>query len=279
MNASLKTVALAAFALTVGLTSCNRQDSFAPETRALGVDESVVDLADRHMEGPVDAMTLRHGGGTPCGGESPFVPECVTVTDSGEGAYPRTLTLEFGEGCEGPNGMPRSGVIEIVVTGDLGTEIGATRTATFDGFQVGNVTMTGTRVLTFEGENEDGLPTYSQNHDVTVSRNGHTLTRTYAGTLTWLEGFDTEPCDDNVVQRDGVATHETSGAWGGSTRTLDAVVHSRPCGYPNSGTVTVDRPQHDVVIDFGDGECDNLATVTRNGNTYILNLDTHEIEG
>jgi hypothetical protein len=57
------------------------------------------------------------------------------------------------------------------------------------------------------------------------------------------------------------------------------VVHSRPCGYPISGTVTVDRPVHEIVIDFGDGECDNLATITRNGNTYILNLDTHEIEG
>jgi hypothetical protein len=32
-----------------------------------------------------------------------------------------------------------------------------------------------------------------------------------------------------------------------------------------------------VHIDYGDGTCDNLATVTRGNQTFLLNLDTHEL--
>ena len=270
---------LASFLVAAFLSSCNREDAQTPETRALASDESVVDFANRHLEGPVDALTMRQNGNGPCGFNSPYLPECVTVTDSGEDVYPRTLTLDFGDGCTGPGGVTRSGVIEVVLTGDM-SEIGSVRTTTFDNFQVHNMTLTGTREITNVGPNdEENQAMFAQDHTMTITRNEHTVNRTNVGTLAWLEGFDTDDCEDNIVERNGVATHETTSGWGSSTRTLDAIVHSRPCGYPISGTVTVDRPQHDVVIDFGDGECDNLATLTRNGNTYTLNLDTHEIEG
>ena len=268
-----------AAALALGLAACQKAYDLSPETRALGVDDSLVKMADRHLDGPVDAFTMRNMQDGPCGQESPFVPECVTVTDSGEGVYPRTILLDFGDGCTGPGGVTRTGTLEIVLTGDLHTEVGASRTVTFSEYGVGNMTLSGTRVLTFDGANDAGQPTYSQQHDFTLTRNGHVVERRYTGTLTWLDGFDTEACDDNVVQRDGVATHVANNAWGTTTRTIDAVVFDRPCGYPVSGTITVDRPVHDVVIDFGDGTCDNLATVTRNGNTVVIDLDTHEVVG
>ena len=183
--------------------------------------------------------------------DGPYLPECVTVTDSGEDDYPRTLTLDFGEGCTGPGGVTRSGIIEIVLTGDM-SDIGSVRTTTFDNFQVHNMTLTGTRIFTNVGPNdEENQAMVGQDHAMTLTRNNHTVTRTYVGTLAWLEGFDTEDCDDNVVERNGVATHETTSGWGSSTRTLDAVVHG-PLRLPISGTVTVDRPLHDIILDFGD---------------------------
>jgi hypothetical protein len=266
--------------LALGLASCQKQSDNTPETRALAADDSMVDFADRAIEGPADALTMRSSQFGPCGqGSSPFLPACVTITDSGEGVYPRTLTLDFGDGCTGPGGWTRSGVIDIVVTGDLREDVGASRTITFTDYTAGPVTMFGTRTLTFLGDNAEGQPSYAQHHDFNIQRNGHTVHRLYDGTLAWLEGFDTDDCDDNVVQRDGLATHSANNAWGTTTRTIEAVVHDRPCGYPVSGTITVDRPMHDVVIDFGDGTCDNLATVTRNGNTVIIDLDTHDVVG
>jgi hypothetical protein len=44
-----------------------------------------------------------------------------------------------------------------------------------------------------------------------------------------------------------------------------------------SGTTHIERPGPDVHIDYGDGTCDNLATVTRGNQTFLLNLDTHEL--
>ena len=267
------------FSIMVVLASCNRDDSGQPETRAMASDESIADFADRHLEGPVDAMTMRQGGAAPCGISSPYLSECVIITDSGEDVFPRTITLDFGEGCTGPGGVTRSGVLDIVMTGDMDV-LGSVRTTTFDEFQVGNLTLTGTRVLSNIGPNdEESQALFEQSHAMTIERNGHIITRTYEGILAWLEGFDTEDCEDNVVERNGVASHSTASAWGNSTRLIEAVVYDRSCGYPVSGTVTVERPVHNIVVDFGDGSCDNMATVSRNGNTYNLNLDTHEIDG
>lgn len=114
---------LATALVATALTSCNRGDAQGSETRALAADESVVDFANRHLRGPVDALTMRQNGNGPCGLDSPYLLECVTVTDSGEDIYPRTLTLDFGEGCAGPGGVTRSGIIEVVLTGDM-SEIG-----------------------------------------------------------------------------------------------------------------------------------------------------------
>jgi hypothetical protein len=49
------------------------------------------------------------------------------------------------------------------------------------------------------------------------------------------------------------------------------------CGYPVSGTVHIERQGPDVHVEYGDGTCDNLATVERGGNSFLLNLDTHEL--
>ena len=157
---------------------CIRDSAQGPETRALAADESVIDFADRHVRGPVDALTMRQSGNGPCGLDSPYLPECVTVTDSGEDVDPRTLILDFGEGCTGPGGVTRSGIIEIVLTGDM-SEIGSVRTTTFDNFQVHNMTLTGTRIFTNVGPNdEENQAMFGQDHAMTLTRDNHPVTRT-----------------------------------------------------------------------------------------------------
>jgi hypothetical protein len=49
------------------------------------------------------------------------------------------------------------------------------------------------------------------------------------------------------------------------------LVHKRSCHQIVSGTMTV-TPSNKPVrsIDFGNGTCDNQATVTINGNTYTI---------
>jgi len=46
---------------------------------------------------------------------------------------PKTITIDFGEGCEGPRGFTRSGIITITITDTLRNP-GAEYQATFDNF-------------------------------------------------------------------------------------------------------------------------------------------------
>ena len=278
MRFKQQTLILATGAVLMTLAACHRDDNDAQLDNAS--DESVANRAERQIEASVDAAILRQSGGggmNPCGEESPALPVCAIITDSGELEYPRTIVIDFGEDCTNENGVTRSGQITVVLTGDLHNEVGSTRTLTTNNFQVNDISIVAEKVLTNVGADADGHPTFGRTADMAITRNSHTFLRTGEGLLTWLAGYDSEDCFDNIMQRDGIATHSRENGNGQITRTVEAVVYDHPCGYPVSGTVTIDRPSADVVINFGDGTCDNLATVNRNGNTFTIDLDTHEI--
>ena len=266
--------------VAVSLFACNKSEERALEATDEVRSESMLDAVDRAVEAPVDALTFRAGGGADCGeGGSPW-PECVEITDSGENVYPRTITIDFGDDCFTPNGLQRTGTIEVVLTGDVRNEEGAVRTVTFEDLTIGDfMTVNGTRTLTNTGQNEEGQWTFAQETSTTIDRPVLDIVRTYDGTRTWLAGHDTEECGDDIWQRDGAGEKTISNGMGETTVTVthDAVVYDRPCGYPVSGTVTMVRNQFERIMDFGDGTCDALAELTINGTTYLFDLEAHEI--
>ena len=274
-----KSISALAF-VAVALFACNKSKERALEAIDEVRSESMLDAVDRAVETPVDALTMRAGGGADCGeGGSPW-PDCVDITDSGEDVYPRTITIDFGDDCFTPNGLQRTGTIEVVLTGDVRNEEGTVRTVTFEDLTIGDVmTVNGTRILTNTGQNEEGQWTFAQETSTTIDRPVLDIVRTYAGTRTWLGGHDTEECGDDIWQRDGSGEKIISNGMndGVVTVTYDAVVYDRPCGYPVSGTVTLVRNQLERIMDFGDGTCDALAELTINGTTYLFDLETHEI--
>lgn len=279
MNNSRKL--LSAIALgTLALASCTKSETKSIEASDEVRSESMLDVVDRAVEGPADAVTLRSGGSANCGeGGFPW-PECVDITDSGEGVYPRTIVIDFGDDCYTPNGLQRSGTIEIELTGDLTSEIGATRIVSFNDLAFGEfMTVNGTRTLTNTGQNENGDWVFSQETFTTINRPLLNVERTYSGTRIWLAGYETETCGDDIWQRDGSGQKTIANGFGQNNVTVDydSVVCDRPCGYPVAGTVTLVRNQFERVMDYGDGTCDAWAEVTINGNTYLFNLDTHEI--
>lgn len=276
LNYSLLALALVTFALC----SCTKSETPSIAATDEVKSASMLDAVDRAVEAPVDALTLRAGGGADCGEGGLSWPDCVEITDSGEDVYPRTITIDFGDDCYAPNGLQRTGAIEVVLTGDVRNEEGAVRTVTFEDLAIGDfMTVNGTRTLTNTGQNEEGQWTFSQETSTTVDRPVLDIVRTYSGTRTWLSGHDTEACGDDIWQRDGAGEKTISNGMGETnvTATYDAVVYDRPCGYPVSGTVTLVRNQFERIMDFGDGTCDALAELTINGTTYIFDLETHEI--
>lgn len=263
----IRNLSLAACAVLL-LASCRRDQSEVAV--AFATNEAVSAFAERSVTEPVDGLTMR-GQGSTC---DPFdlLPDCVEITDSGEGIYPRTIVLDFGDGCVGWNGRERSGQLLIELSGNM-MEAGSVRTVSFSDFTAGNVAIAGTRVTTCEGTNGNGQPIYSRDVDMILTRNGNTFTRSADHNLTWISGFETDACGDNVIEVTGSATVIRPNGNTVTRTIIDPVVHDHTCIYITAGSISVNAPGGVRLIDFGNGSCDDVATVTIDGDTYEIDLD------
>ena len=248
-------------------SSCQKN---ADVSTTAAINEAISAFAEKAMVETVDRATLRSSSET-C---NPLdqLPDCVEVTDSGEGVYPRTLVLDFGDGCEDEQGRVRSGQIHIEMSGAMLTN-GSIRTVTMSDFQVGEVSITGTRVTTSLGYTESGNPAFDRVVELDMVRNGNTMSREHATSVVWISGHETPECGDNVFEITGSGNCTRPNGAVVSRTILEALVLDHACGYIVQGVVVVDAPNGPREIDFGDGTCDSLASMTVDGETIEIDLN------
>jgi len=89
------------------------------------------------------------------------------------------------------------------------------------------------------------------------------------------EGFGDFDIDNNVLEISGTVTG-TNRLENDFTSVYDKVTLKRSCpdGYPVSGTVTITSDKGTTVIDYGDGTCDDIITVTNDGVTLTIHLNS-----
>ncbi|MBL7942606.1 MAG: hypothetical protein JNM00_07560 [Flavobacteriales bacterium] len=257
--------AFAAIAMTI--VACKRDKEY---DEGMASAESVTSFFEKSMAADEESV-MRGPGGGPCN-PLDYLPACVTVTESGVD-YPKTITLDFGDGCTDPLGITRSGQLIISLTGDMIDE-GSVRTVTFNDYSINGHPISGSRVTTNTGTDGSGHPTFSRVVDVDIIRDGELFQRNMNETVTWLSGYDTEPCGDNifgvtgsgvVIRPDGISV----------TRTIiEQLIMDGTCGYITQGVVEVERPIGTATINFGDGTCDDIATVTK-PNGDIITIELH----
>ncbi len=191
--------------------------------------------------------------------------ECADITKDDEN---KMITIDFGEGCEGPGGRIRAGKI-IISYNDHRLVPGAFREATFDGFSVDGVLVEGTRRVENISESLDDDPTFS----ITLTggkltfEDETTVTRQAAITRTWLRANN--PLDDEA-EVEGNASGSRRDGITYSMEIIERLVYKRACWargvfVPVSGVKQFTSGENVAILDYGNGECDYLATVTING--------------
>lgn len=253
--------------LTALMASCEREntkklDASAESARMESETEAV-------LEG-IDAATLRGGSGAPCAWGTVF-PMCASV-DSSDVTFPDTTVLVFDPACTGLDGRSREGTIRIILSGPMDV-VGSVRTVLFEDFGKGSYHTTGSVMTTYIGTDGSGNPVYNRSVDMDWEVPSGDFNRVFNGTITWLEGWNTAACLDNVWEVDGSSTITTP--WGEMLRTITSPLRiDRPCGYITEGTVSIEGPYGDRVLDYGEGGCDDEATLTLpSGTVYTLDLD------
>ncbi len=201
-------------------------------------------------------------------------PPCAVVTvDNDE--FPKTITVDYSEGCIGRMGLAKKGLLTIYMSDTILNE-GAEYTYTFENLTVGNREIEKTATLTNLGENDEGNweISYEMLSTTTFTRDEVTyvIVREMSGIQEWLAGFETPETADDQFIRNGEGTVTVNDELK-FERTVTDLLIDRSCKYPLSGVIEITRDGETMTIDFGTGECDNIALVTKDGESEEIELN------
>ncbi len=231
-----------------------------------------------------DIASARFGGhmlsqGMLIGGSHLFFgkafPNCATVSvDSDE--FPKTITIEYTNGCSGRMGMGKSGTITIHMT-DTILNADAIYTVS-ENLSMGHREISKTSTVTNEGLNDDDnwVLSFESLSTTSFERAGEdfTIVRVFSGEREWLTGFETPEVDDDTFLKTGSGTITVNEVQTFSKVITEPLLIDRSCRYPLSGIVEITRDDEIMTIDYGTGECDNIALVIKDGESEEIELDS-----
>lgn len=196
------------------------------------------------------------------------LPDCVTVTLIAEQGF-RELTIDFGtEGCV-VNGNTLKGLIVLSWERNPEAQTVSISKSLID-FYYNAIQLEGQRSIFKELSNENGNPQFTRTGSLTVTwPNGLQATRNGQKVREWVEGALNGVWSDNVF--------EVTGFWSttfvnGNSHNYEVIIPLRReviCAYFVSGSIDVERTNFSGVFDYGDGDCDNMATFTFDDGTVV----------
>jgi hypothetical protein len=207
----------------------------------------------------------------------------VTVTHLNNSTpFPVRIVLDFGAGCVGRDGHLRSGKIITTYTSRLVVP-GASSTTTFENFYIDSIRVQGIYKITNTST--------SSVHQFKIDVENAKLTKTNGNysewnshkTITQAEGTGTPffPLDD-IYKIEGSANGKVKRgdrifAW--RSEIAEPLIKKFTCRWIVKGIVRTGRLSNTVnspwvaVLNYGNGSCDNQATLTINGTTHQITLN------
>ncbi|NQZ77451.1 MAG: hypothetical protein HRT61_15320 [Ekhidna sp.] len=265
-----KLIFVSAAILGILFTSCS-EDQETPSTlvETLDIDseatfDSNYEDVDQIAEASLNTVDQNARG------DRDEIIACANVTHDREN---KSIVIDYGEGCVGPGGRTRAGIIRVSYS-DHRLVPGAFRTTTFEGFSLDGVLMEGTRTVENISESlEDDLTfSISLTGGRMTFEDGTSSTRESQRTRTWIRASN--PLDDQRIvtgfangnERDGTAY---------SVEITSSIVYKRACWasrvfIPVSGVKQYTSGDDVAVVDYGDGTCDNEVSISINGGEPII---------
>jgi hypothetical protein len=263
--------AFAMLSLAIGFNSCKKNNETTAEefenTFQISADQAVTnnlsqDAEDIFLEVAQDNGVAGNFAPEPVANIIP----CATVTITPAVGFPKTIVIDFGTGCTFRT-ITRSGKINVTLT-DSVRKSGSIATMTFTNYFVNNYKIEGTYTWT-------NTSTVSTRSWTRVTAGGkvtapdarywlHEGTRS----VTQTAGVGTiSVLDDVFLITSGTHTVTNSSNISRTCTILEALQRRVDCSNIDKGKVKVQGPNHYATIDFGDGTCDNLATLSIDGRT------------
>lgn len=189
---------------------------------------------------------------------------CPSITATLNASFPLVINLDWGTGCAGAeDGMMRSGKIAVSLSGKL-NEVNSVATFTFNDFISEGNKITGVHKITYLGLNTgNSWPRYSVFTEARIEFPDKKFITYHAQYIRLQsEGQLTPSWTDDVWRIEGTSSGTTREGVAWTATYPSAVTKKMSCKWFSSGSVLI-TPTGGVprTIDFGDGACDNIATL------------------
>lgn len=272
-------------------------------TAACRKDNNLADLADNNprvaelqaqaqntLNAVVDMVTenaLKSGAltGATTGGSIGTCP-VVTYTPSGNqgNPFPATVKIDYGTGCTTVTGANAAGTITATCTGRL-SQTNSQMSFTLSGFKYGSFTVSGNITLTMQGTSStafqsikiEGSNLSAQTGGTSVIFSSLNMIRTQVGgqstTPTNGQGWvEDDVYETQIVTCNGSATTTEIGTISFIATTTTNLHKVYSCKWTDKGIIEITVSGKKGTIDFGNGTCDNKATVKIGNVTKEVSL-------
>ncbi|HEY5968424.1 MAG TPA: hypothetical protein VIU35_10620 [Chitinophagaceae bacterium] len=192
----------------------------------------------------------------------------ITITPN-DSTYPKTITIDFGNGCLGRDGKFRSGAIIVHLTAPL-RRPGSVVTITFRNYYVNRVHLEGKKTIS----NLSEPPMHKWSVQVTGGKVTFPSGRGYSyqsiKVKTQVDGMDTRIVRDDVYEITGRSQTEFNSGLTITLNTESPLVKKVACPWISDGKLKIKINDRVLYLEYGfptGGQCDNKALLTwNNGN-------------
>lgn len=265
----------AAFAVLMFSSSCQKDSTPTNPIVSSAADDDQVTAVYDDVDSEVDDISSATSGAqlsapaTMASYAADASSRSVVTVVNNDGSITKTVTYVNWTNPNANNGHVKNGVIVInIVGGPLQAEY--TRTVTFQNFTVDGNLVEGTRVVQ---KVADYQYTVTLTGGKVTFTDGTTYTREANRTRTWVSGMDTPAFIwDDVFSVEGTETGVNRQGEAYTHTITNALQIKRACRWIVAGTVDMVVGDKTATLDYGTGDCDNLATLTVNGAVYDIKL-------
>jgi hypothetical protein len=197
----------------------------------------------------------------------------ITVVPNIPNVFPKTVTIDFGNGCLGRDGKFRKGKIVSIYTNRMVVP-GAKVSTTFIGYHVDSFKIEGTHITeNTSTSNMQGWKVKVIDGKITNTNNNRWKKWNSVKDVLQVAGNGTPnfPLDD-IYKIDGAATGSNSGGHTWSSLITESLIKKFACPWIVQGKIRLNRDGRTALLDYGNGNCDNQAIIYINGVPHIITL-------
>lgn len=258
----------------VMMVGCQKGEMVSEETDIIMNQEVVVENLmaeiDMLVNGVVESMIspLKSAGiaGVYAGNDCPVIRYDRT-------SVPKVIIMDFGSGCKGPDGKVRSG--KIIIKSSSFEKLITNREKIFENFSVDSRKIDGviTQIVTLVRENHSRIAKVTEDVSVTFA-DGSVVIRNAELTREHQLGVLTDRSDDKVISWGEISIQRPEGK-----TMVKTIAESNPlvflasCRQIVSGVVNYNPDNgQSWSINYGQGECDDIAEINRNGVVKVIRI-------